>query len=50
MKATERITHAAEKKAFETVLNGLIKKGRKEDASTLANSLVDIAEKVMGKE
>ena len=50
MKATERITHAAEKKAFETVLNALIKKGRKEDASTLANSLVDIAEKVMGKE
>ena len=33
MKMTEMVTHAAARKAFETILDNLIKKGQTQDAA-----------------
>ena len=35
MKVTEKLSHAAERKAFETVLDNLIKKGQTQDAGKI---------------
>jgi MoaA/NifB/PqqE/SkfB family radical SAM enzyme len=43
-----KIVHAAERKAFQTVLDKLIAKGQTEDVSELANSLIELIRKVMG--
>jgi len=42
------IVHAAERKAFQFVLDRLIRKGREEDASEMANSLIDLIQRIMG--
>ena len=39
MSITEKISHAAQRKAFETVLDSLIKKGQTQDAGKFANDL-----------
>lgn len=39
--------HAAERKAFKTVLDNFIKKGQNEDASEMAESLISLVEKIM---
>ena len=40
MTLTDKISHAAERKAFETLLDNLIKKGQTQDASQVASDLV----------
>ena len=48
MNAAEKLAHAAERKAFETMLDSLIKKGQTQDVGDLANSLVDMVQKIHG--
>ena len=48
MTLMEKAAHAAERKAFEKVLDNFIKKGRTEDAAAAAQDLVDMAEKIQG--
>lgn len=48
MSITEKISHAAERKAFETVLDSLIKKGQTQDAGKIANNLVNMVQKLHG--
>lgn len=48
MKMTEMITHAAERKAFETILDNLIKKGQTQAAGQIANDLVNMVQKLHG--
>ena len=48
MSITEKISHAAERKAFETVLDSLIKKGQTQDAGKIANDLVNMVQKLHG--
>ena len=48
MNAAEKIAHAAERKAFETMLDSLIKKGQTKDVGDIANSLVDMVQKIHG--
>lgn len=42
-----KIVHAAERKAFKTVLDNVISKSQTEDASEMANSLINLVEKIM---
>ena len=46
MSITERISHAAERKAFETVLDSMLKKGQTQDVGDLAKQLVDMIQKI----
>lgn len=46
MRITERISHAAERKAFETVLDAMLKKGQTQDVGDLAKQLVDMIQKI----
>ena len=48
MKLTEMVSHAAERKAFETVLDRMIKKGQTEDVGDLAKELIDLIQKILG--
>lgn len=48
MTLMEKAAHAAERKAFEKVLENFIQKGRTEDAAAAAQDLVDMAEKIQG--
>lgn len=48
MSITEKISHAAQRKAFETVLDSLIKKGQAQDAGKFANDLVNMVQKLHG--
>ena len=43
-----KIVHAAERKAFQTVLNGIVSKGQKKDVAEMADSLVNLMEKILG--
>ncbi len=43
-----KITHAAERKLFKTVLDNFISKSQTKDASEMADSLINIVEKVHG--
>ena len=43
-----KIVHAAERKAFQTVLNGIVNKGQKKDVTEMADSLVNLMEKILG--
>ena len=43
-----RIAHAAERKAFQVVLDRLIRRGQTENVSELANSLINTVENIMG--
>ena len=43
-----RVAHAAERVAFQTVLNKLIKTAQTEDAAEAANSIVNLMEKILG--
>ena len=46
MNAAEKIAHAAERKAFETMLDSLIRKSQKKDACTVANDFVNMVQKI----
>ena len=46
MKVTEKISHAAERKAFETILDSMIKKAQTQDVGELAESLIDLINKI----
>ena len=46
MTLTDKISHAAERKAFETILDNLIKKGQTQDAGQIANDLVNMVQKL----
>ena len=46
MSVTEKIAHAAERKAFETLLDSIIKKGQTQDISDVAQSMVDMVQKL----
>ena len=46
----KQISHSVERKAFQTVLDSIIKKGQKEDVSELAGNLINLVEKAMGSE
>ena len=48
MTLIEKAAHAAERKAFEKVLDNFIQKGRTKDAAAAAQELVDMAEKIQG--
>ena len=48
MTLMEKAAHAAERKAFEKVLDNFIQKGRTKDAAAAAQDLVDMAEKIQG--
>ena len=43
MTLIEKAAHAAERKAFEKVLDNFIQKGRTKDAAAAAQELVDMA-------
>ena len=43
-----KIVHAAERKAFQTVLNGIVNKGQRKDVTEMADSLVNLMEKILG--
>ena len=42
MNAAEKIAHAAERKAFEAMLDSLIRKSQTKDVCTVANDFVNI--------
>ena len=44
MTLTDKLSHAAERKAFETILDNLIKKGQTQDAAQVATDLVNMVE------
>ena len=46
MSITEKISHAAERKAFETILDAMLKKGQTQDVGDLAQQLADVAAKL----
>lgn len=46
MSITEKISHAAERKAFETILDSMIKKGQTQDIGDLAEQLIDMIQKI----
>ena len=46
MNAAEKIAHAAERKAFETMLDSLIRKSQKKDVCTVANDFVNMVQKI----
>lgn len=46
MSITEKISHAAERKAFETILDSRIKKGQTQDIGDLAEQLIDMIQKI----
>ena len=46
MSITEKISHAAERKAFETILDSMLKKGQTQDVSDLAQQLIDMIQKI----
>ena len=46
MAFTDKLSHAAERKAFETILDNLIKKGQTQDAAQVATDLVNMVEKL----
>lgn len=46
MSITEKISHAAERKAFETILESMLKKGQTQDVSDLAEQLIDMIQKI----
>ena len=48
MTLTDKISHAAECKAFETLLDNLIKKGQTQDASQVASDLVAMVQRLHG--
>lgn len=48
MTLMEKAAHAAERKAFEKVLDNFIQKGKTADAASAAQDLVDMAEKIQG--
>ena len=48
MTLMEKDAHAAERKAFEKVLENFIQKGKTADAASAAQDLVDMAEKIQG--
>ena len=48
MTLMEKAAHAAERKAFEKVLENFIQKGKTADAASAAQELVDMAEKIQG--
>ncbi len=43
-----KMMHAAERKAFQTVLDRMIEKGQNENAAEIADSLIGLIEKIMG--
>ena len=46
MTLTEKISHAAERKAFETMLDSVIKKSQTRDICEVANEFVDMVQKI----
>ena len=46
MSITEKISHAAERKAFETILDSMLKKGQTQDIGDLAQQLIDMIQKI----
>ena len=48
MTLTDKISYAAERKAFETLLDNLIKKGQTHDASQVASDLVAMVQRLHG--
>ena len=46
MNAAEKIAHAAERKAFETMLDSLIRKSQTKDVCTVANDFVNMVQKI----
>ena len=46
MNAAEKIAHIAERKAFETMLDSLIKKSQTKDVCTVANDFVNMVQKI----
>jgi len=47
MDVTEKISHAAERKAFEMALDAIIKKAQKEDVGNVANELINLMQKLL---
>ena len=47
MKVADKLSHAAERKAFETILDSMIKKGQTQDVGELANQLIDLIQKIL---
>ena len=43
-----KLVHAAERKAFQSVLECIIKKGQTEDVAELADSLLNLVQKILG--
>ena len=43
-----KLVHATERKAFQTILTSLINKAQTKDASEIANSLINLMEKILG--
>ena len=48
MTLTDKISYAAERKAFETLLDNLIKKGQTHDASQVASDLIAMVQRLHG--
>ena len=48
MKVTEKLSHAAERRAFETILDSMIKKGQTQNVGELASELVDMIQRILG--
>ena len=46
MSITDKISHAAERKAFETILDSMIKNGQTQDVGDLAEQLIDMIQKI----
>ena len=46
MNAAEKISHAAERKAFEAMLDSLIRKSQTKDVCTVANDFVNMVQKI----
>ena len=46
MSITEKISHAAERKAFETIRDSMLKKGPTQDVGDLAQQLIDMIQKI----
>ena len=46
MTVTEKLAHAAERKAFETMLDSLIRKSRTQDVGKVADDLVRMVQKI----
>ena len=46
MTVTEKLAHAAERKAFETMLDSLIRKSRTQDVGKVADDLVSMVQRI----